>query len=169
MSSPVVVFITADNCGHCRTLKEKLPDIEAALIGLGGVRIVKVPLPSIGSQIDTSRYPAGLNNYLKWFPMILLIPGAKWDQAMSNTKSNTDLSAFIMNGTMENGSPKHGGSSYSLDKSGIIAWVSSHLSSLPSSSGYVAPSFSSGLVYVPTSKTKTDSTCDMRLLGRRGW
>lgn len=134
----VLVIITAGNCGHCNTLKKKLPTIIPKIASEANVKVVEVPLTSMSSQIDTNKYPADLARYKKWYPSMILFSGSEWDTAMSNTGSTITLNGIILNGKIgANGNAVTDESKKMIDPGDagkVIAWINQSKSSLPTSS-----------------------------------
>ena len=134
-SKPVLVVITAGNCGHCRNLKQVWPDIQQAIEGTGLVRVVNIPLEMMSSPIDTNVYPSDLKTYKLWFPMFLLVSGSTWNEAMSNTQAEVPLQAKVMSGEVRPDGRIQISSNpvYPLNKENIINWIRATIPDLPSS------------------------------------
>lgn len=125
-TKPVLVLITADNCGFCKQLKQQWANIKREILNLN-VRVVEINLPTMSTRIDSNLYPKDLQNYQGWYPMLLLISGNIWNVAMVN-KNNTKLDAQVMNGEWVDGTSLRPVQIHRNDKEGITAWISDALS-----------------------------------------
>ena len=84
MSEPVVVLLKSDACHHCKNLTAIWDKVTLSLKEVNPrVRFFTVTLKDNNASIDTNTTPKGLIRYTKWYPMILLVPGKLWDEAMS--------------------------------------------------------------------------------------
>lgn len=92
MSEPIVVLYKSATCGHCTTLssiweKGPKPGVESVTEALKKVypkiRFFVVNSPDMSGSFDENMVPKDLRFYAVWFPMVLLVPGRVWDEAMS--------------------------------------------------------------------------------------
>jgi hypothetical protein len=109
LSMPVLMLFTSDTCYSCRKLEEiwypsplgQVSEGESILCKLTemylGLRFVNAPSSDLGL------YPAYVRRHIKWFPMILLIPGPLWDHAMLYPESDIELidGVQVFNGIWE--------------------------------------------------------------------
>lgn len=99
---PVIVLYKSATCPHCNTLTriwDTPPDKDSDSV-TGALRKVYpklrfyvVTAKSNDGKFDENIAPKDLIRYGKWFPMILLIPGRLWDEAMAKLgpKNNVEL------------------------------------------------------------------------------
>lgn len=78
MSRPVLLIVTASDCGACRGFKAHiLPDLLDRLKSDNLVNVVQDELPTFRSSninaVDPD-IPAEVSNYIAWFPTLLLFP-----------------------------------------------------------------------------------------------
>jgi len=166
---PVLVLITAENCGACKALYHIWSDVESGLVATGLVRIVRIPLPNMGAEIDSSKFPSDLSRYRRWFPMLLLVAGPKWNEASQHTSQAIPLQAKVFNAILnESGEVVYKPSgAYSLNKEGIINWVKAEAGDLNVTSLKplvpLTPKTAAATVLLPTAK----QVCTMNINSRR--
>ncbi len=161
-SSPMLVLITSGDCGYCKSFKKVWPEISEAVRGMG-VRIEHVMIPTMSSHVDTKVYPADLDSYRFWFPMLLLVSGTTWNRALVNR--DTKLNAIMLNAVpTDNGGVRPGGTT-KMDTEGITGWIQSNMSKLVSASVVplhpAAPSGSRSLL------TNKSSVCKLKVKPKR--
>lgn len=113
---PVVVFYKSKTCGHCVSLSSIWNDppshnedsvVTAMRKAHPKIRFFIVTANDNSGKFDENSAPKDIIRYAKWFPMVLLVPGRLWDDAMS--KIGTDKQGLleegvqIMNGTKSRG------------------------------------------------------------------
>jgi hypothetical protein len=126
-STPVLVLLTSDICLHCRSMIDiwypfplgRLPRGESILCKLTetypDLRFVDLRYHKQGSDPHETRLlscssegiehlescPSYMRYYVRWFPIMLLIPGPLWDHAIRYPKSNIELidGVQVFNGT----------------------------------------------------------------------
>lgn len=124
----VIVVIKAGNCSHCQKLSLKWPEIKMQLMQDNlNVRVVQVDLPRMQSPIP-SGYPTDLKRFISWFPMVLMVPGADWDQAMHSTGSYKFSNVEVFNGKYVGGKLQYDGQYNLMDPESFSRWVKSVLS-----------------------------------------
>ena len=90
MSEPVLVLYKADTCGHCKNLTSLWPTITDAIkLVFPKLRYFIFSTPEMNGVFDTKIIPKDLIRYARWFPMILLVPGKVWDNAINNLGPNS--------------------------------------------------------------------------------
>lgn len=109
---PVLVVVTADNCGGCSVFKQRVMsdlvrDAEAH------VEVVKINLPSMSSPIPP-QYPQDLRRLIAWYPTLILIPYTSW-------RSGGNMNGCVFNGEITNGRVISKGGGISCQE--IIRWV----------------------------------------------
>ena len=137
MSGPVCVLYLNDVCTHCKNLPEswytKLEGetciAEAMRKVCPNLRFFSVKCESMSGEFDENVVPKGLKDYANWFPMILLVPGDVWDQAMSKLGPDNNVSlqlpsVAILNGRWVNGK-LHFEKKYERDREGLVSWLRS--------------------------------------------
>lgn len=126
-SRGVLILISAKTCGHCKRLYDSYwPEITSEVKSLGGIEIVEIKLETTSSPLDTTKYPAGLNKYLRWYPMLLLVPTANYQQALRD--KDTKIDGYILNGKLtDTGVADFVNAGYSMDKAGIMKWINDTL------------------------------------------
>jgi hypothetical protein len=90
-SSPVVVYYKSQTCRFCTQLDAKWgkeTDVDNSTV-LGAMKQVCPKLRTFvissndsNGTFDENAVPSDMRRWAKWFPMILLVPGRIWDNAM---------------------------------------------------------------------------------------
>ena len=90
-SAPVVVFYKSNKCGHCATLSaiwdtnKNGDSITQVLRKINpNIRFAVITAKEMNGIFDTNVAPVDVIRYANWFPMVLLVPGKVWDNAMQN-------------------------------------------------------------------------------------
>jgi hypothetical protein len=99
MSEPIVVFYKSKKCRHCSTLSgmwDTPSKDEDSVTGSirkvhPNMRFFTVTADENNGIFDEKSAPKDLIRYSRWFPMILLVPGKLWDQAMSKLGPKNDV------------------------------------------------------------------------------
>lgn len=117
MSKPVLYLITSKNCGHCKNLKPKIPEIKnsvSSLVTFNEYEITSLP----------ESFPKDLRKYVGWFPCILMANAADVAYANSNKNSNKKIRVVIFNGEFdeEKNKPKHTGGG-PIDSANLTKWI----------------------------------------------
>lgn len=126
-SEPVLVLIKSPTCGHCRRLEENWPGIrEAIKAKYPNLRHFSITVKGNMGDIDLNIYPRGISRYTRWYPMLVLIAGPVWDQAMRSLgpRNTVDFkdSAVVFNGVWQ-GETLNYDNKYRLDKDGLVQWL----------------------------------------------
>ncbi len=140
MSTPVIVLSKADACGWCTKLAA-FWDTPPNMKTKSAVQLMKQIHPSLRTFIaaskdmsgnfDESIVPYGMKKYVSqgsWFPMILLVPGPVWDNAIKHIGDKSDIpitdGVQIFNGFFDdNGFPSMDRpGKYEMTPEGIAAW-----------------------------------------------
>lgn len=106
---PVVVLYKSSMCRHCTALAniwDSNKDGESVTAALKKVypklRLVTATAKDNSGKFDENTIPKDLIRFGKWFPMIILIPGPLWNNAMSKLGPKNDVQLVdgvqIMNG-----------------------------------------------------------------------
>jgi len=96
MSVPVLVVITADDCGACIDFKKNIwPGVKKTLEDTKSVEIIHKELPSIGSALPED-LPKDLGRFVPYYPSIILITRNSW-----NGGKGTNLQAVAFNGVVD--------------------------------------------------------------------
>lgn len=112
---PVVVFYKSKTCGHCKRLEAKWgkeTDTDNSTV-LGAMKKVYPKIRTFVVSSNDSRgafdenvVPSDLRRWGKWYPMILLVPGRVWDNAMATLGPKNSATIVdgvqIFNGTKGN-------------------------------------------------------------------
>ena len=109
IQEPIVVLYKSKMCRHCTSLAniwETNADGDSVTSVLKKVnpklRFATVTANDNTGKFDENTYPKDLSRFSKWFPMVLLIPGPLWNQAMSKLGPKNDVKFFdgvqILNG-----------------------------------------------------------------------
>lgn len=106
ISEPVIVLYKSSTCGHCTKLASIWDKVTAAVkVVYPKMRFFEVTGNGQG-KFDPLAAPKDLARYSAWFPMILLVPGKVWDDAVSAIAKNNDVEikegVEIMNAVWEN-------------------------------------------------------------------
>lgn len=120
ISEPTLVLYKSAQCHYCNTLtaiwdtpKSKDEDSISTVLKkvYPKLRFFTLTAKDNSGKFDENTAPKDLSRYSKWFPMILLVPGKVWDEAMSKLGPKNDAKIIdgvqIMNGHFENNGPKY--------------------------------------------------------------
>jgi hypothetical protein len=148
MSKPVLVLVTAKDCGHCVRFRPLWkPDnpngpagrgIRDEIERTGLVRVIDIEHPSRSQPPNFSSYPRDLTRYIQWFPMFLLFTGESWDTASASPNKEGRLDGVVFNGTLVNGIPRNITNGIPLTKDNLINWIRTETSKM-SSPGKIVP------------------------------
>lgn len=120
MSKATLVIISLKGCPACIDLKRNLPSIENELKGV--IKVVKIEVSSFGEMIREP-YPVSLNSLSgTFYPTLIMIPSADWEQAVINPSTFKFDRFQIMDAVMENGRPRFTNSKGSGPKQ-IVDWA----------------------------------------------
>lgn len=105
---PTVVLIKSKQCGHCNKLAaiwdKATENMKKAHHNL---RFYVLTLENNSGNFDKNKIPAGLDKYMDWYPMVLLVPGPLWNLAIKEI-GNKYISlvdgVHVLNGVWKNGS-----------------------------------------------------------------
>lgn len=119
-AEPILVLYKSSMCRHCSSLSaiwdtppnKDEDSVSSALKKVyPKLRFYVVTAKDNTGKFDENTAPKDLIRYGKWFPMILLVPGRLWDEAMSKLGPKNDVKLVdgvqIMNGKLDNGVPKY--------------------------------------------------------------
>lgn len=119
-AEPTLVLYKSNMCRHCNALSaiwdtppnKDEDSVSSALKKVyPKLRFYVVTAKDNTGKFDENTAPKDLIRYGKWFPMILLVPGRLWDEAMSKLGPKNDVKLIegvqLMNGRLENGDPKY--------------------------------------------------------------
>lgn len=127
-TDPVIVLYKSATCGHCKTLTGIWEQVKNAIKGVyPKMRFFTVTAKDNSGKFDENLAPKDLLRYNKWFPMILLVPGHVWDNAMRNLgpRNNAEIKngVKIINAEWDNESLKYT-QTYDIRRPAEIArWV----------------------------------------------
>jgi len=84
-SDPVIVLYNSETCGPCKKLLSIWDSIVNAIKTLyPNMRFSVISSPNNSGLFEFDSAPKGLLKYRGWFPMVLLVPGPLWNEAMAN-------------------------------------------------------------------------------------
>jgi len=119
MSEPIVILYKSNLCHHCGSLSEiwdkPMKDGSDNIVDsmkkiYPKIRFFVVTSKDNSGKFDENTAPKDLKRFGKWYPMILLVPGKIWDNAMSKLGPKSEAvitdGVQIMNGTLKNGIPE---------------------------------------------------------------
>lgn len=96
MTDPVILLIKSIQCPACHRLAKKWDESVSAMKEVQpSFRVVEVICVDNRGLFDETKYPKSLSKFTRWFPMVLLIPGRIWDNAMSNLNTPLGMSDGI--------------------------------------------------------------------------
>jgi len=98
----VLVLYKSDTCGHCRQLERIWNDVKQEVTkSFPDIRFATVRAKDNGGKFDERLAPRGVFAYSKWFPMVFLVPGPVWDNAMAHLDQDIEIrhGVQIMNAT----------------------------------------------------------------------
>ena len=131
-SPPIFVILTAGNCGHCVTFKDKyLDDLEDRIANLednNEIRFLHAKLDTVSDKPDPNLTHPKLSGLLGWFPQFILITGDTWDDHSGK------LDGQIFGGVLEKGVMKKGSDGRpvtvkdgKIDDENIYNWITKNL------------------------------------------
>lgn len=123
-SKPVLVVVTAANCGFCKKLHQRWNPIRESIQSLEKVRLMELNVSHIGADVSNNGYPKDMQRYVTWYPTVLLFSGDNWDKVIKGEE--TKLYGRIMNG--EVGNPYPSEQKYNIDSQGISQFIEDVLS-----------------------------------------
>jgi len=123
-SKPVLIVVTAENCGFCKKLHQRWTPIRESIQSLGTVQLKELNVPHFGADVAKQGYPKDMQRYVTWYPTVLLFPGDNWDKVTKGKESK--LYGRIMNG--EVGNPYPSEQKYNMDSQGITQFIKDVLS-----------------------------------------
>jgi len=140
-SEPIVILYKSLACSHCTKLteiwdksasKDKDSVVSAMKKVYPRLRVHVVSVKDMSGSFDENVVPKDLIRYRYWFPMILLVPGRIWDNAMANLGPKNEAKirdgVQIMNGAWGLG-PKgeekinHDGKYNPIDPAEFARWL----------------------------------------------
>ena len=178
-SDPVLVFYKSTSCGYCVSLariwgdESNGPNTVKKLVGAAfpNLRFQTVTTPG-GPSLNEKEYPSGLIAFAKWFPMILLVPGPRWNEAMAHLGPNNPISLIegtqVMNAVWKNGKLEYVGGFDSTKAEGILAWVRHAINQPDFKRAQAGLDPLPALPQMPSllSPPPTDSICSLRVVSR---
>ena len=88
-SDPVIVLYKAETCGACKRLSSIWDSIVNAMkVAYPNIRFFVISSADRSGVFELNTAPKGLLKYRGWFPMVLLVPGPLWNEAMANLGPN---------------------------------------------------------------------------------
>lgn len=119
----ILVVITANNCGACKLFKPKLEDARKEIEER--VVLVHIALSDMNTSTIPSTYPKDLNNYRRWYPMLILINRNIWNNAMNAIDDGSiKLNGLILGGKKSGDSPpEQEKSKYSWNITSLLEWI----------------------------------------------
>jgi hypothetical protein len=111
MPEPVVVLYKALNCKYCTALSQIWDSVKKSILTVyPKMRFFTVTAKGLDGKFDENSAPKDLKRWGAWFPMILLIPGGLWDDAMSKLGPRNDVILMegiqVMNGVWSDAQKK---------------------------------------------------------------
>lgn len=105
---PIVVLYKSSVCRHCQNLTNIWDSVTKTLKEVHPkLRFHVLTAKDNTGKFDENIAPKDLIRYGKWYPMILLIPGRTWDNAMANLGPKNPIEikdgVQVMNAVWENG------------------------------------------------------------------
>jgi len=126
MSRAVLAVVSSKQCRHCMDFyRDTWPELSSELKNISGIEVVEIKLETLSSPLDTSKYPSGLSKYLKWFPMLILVPTASYQQGLLN--KDAKINPVIMNGKANDSGVEYSNEGYRMDKASILRWINTSL------------------------------------------
>ena len=134
MSKPVLLLVTASDCGACHgyiPFWEK--DVFPTLNELKGIRIERLKMLNMGSlpsvmilsNETTVETPRDLSKFLRWYPMLIVITGETWDAALID--KNAKLRGAPFNGVFVEGEGAIPISNkVAMNAENIMSWMKGH-------------------------------------------
>jgi len=137
---PVLVLYKSDTCHFCTELTKMWDtppnkDEDSIVTALKKVyprlRFYILSVKDNTGIFDENSTPKDLIRYGKWYPMVLLIPGRLWDNAMSKLGPKNDVQLIdgvqIMNGKLENNNLVHMYQYNNKSPAQFAAWLKASL------------------------------------------
>jgi len=132
IAEPIVILIKSNACGHCKNISNIWDKISVAMKEVyPKLRIFVVTVDDNSGNFDRNKIPGGLEKYMKWFPMILLVPGNIWDNAIKEVGSRNPPTikdgVQILNGKWDNNSLTFNVKYDIRNPAGFAEWVKDSL------------------------------------------
>lgn len=118
-SRPIFIFISAKNCGTCKSYLPQWPAAKSKISQIA--RVIEIELAKTSDQLPNN-YPPGLKRFKQWFPMFLMVPASQWYKGDGKPEY---FNAVVFNGVDDGKDVKH---SAVLDYPGIPDWAKAQLS-----------------------------------------
>ena len=145
----VLVVATADNCGHCKNLKARWPEMKKAVQDLKMFKIVEIDFKKTTDPLD-KKWPADLARYILWFPTFMVFKASEWD-------NGGRLNGRVLNGEFLDGQLQNKPGAYTSEINSFLAWLKLVTTQEPlaggpaiSSPGFVVEPRRSGPILIPT-------------------
>ena len=178
-SDPVLLFYGTDTCPHCTNLAQIWGDVAKGPHTVK--KLVNNLYPNVRVQtiiakgaLNEKEYPAGLKQFVRWVPMIMLIPGRMWDRAMANLSNVPPVSLIegtqVMNAVWKGQVLERVQEFDSTKADGILAWLKKALDHPDFVRAQNAPVESTAHVR-PLPKIEnpfklTDNVCTIKIISR---
>ena len=155
-AKPVFFFVSAKTCPACIRYRgdaktSEWQKLKQMLEKEGLCTIVDIEMPTTTAQLDRSKYPPDLMNYIHWFPTFILVAGSTW-----RMDPGARLQAKVYNSVV-NGQGRLEPSNASMKAEDIMTWVRNEVkgsSIIPSTATAPVPTPGGNqgrMVNVPTS------------------
>lgn len=155
-TKPVCVFVSAKTCPACIRFRgdsktSEWQKLKQMLESENLANIIDIEMPTTTAQLDKSKYPADLMNYIQWFPTFILVSPGNW-----RMDPGTKLQAKVYNSII-NAQGRLEPSNAPLSAAAIMTWIRNEIkgsSIIPSTSAPMSSGSSSSMgrvVHVPTS------------------
>jgi hypothetical protein len=115
MSKPSLLIVTADTCFACKNFKKNVePSLMNSLMNDNRIQVARVSVKNLGERLPAT-YPKELNNYIGWYPtLILYFPATK--------------KVSVYNGVVK-GNQVEGPLNMPIKEQEILAWLTRELNS----------------------------------------
>lgn len=122
VTNNVIVFLKAENCGHCTTLFKVWQEVCGEMKREEKtLKFVVVPLPGMGASIPKG-YPQNLKEFAPWFPFIFMVDGKEWDDAVKKNFAKFERGISFFNAVKEGSGFSHV-QKFNRDPKGFASWV----------------------------------------------
>lgn len=102
MSQPVLVVLMTKNCYFCENLLKIWDQVINIMLSIhpqlrfptntiDTIKFKHPPLYVHNNTINYNLFPKDLNNYILWYPVVMLIPGDSWDMANAHLGINNHV------------------------------------------------------------------------------
>ena len=123
-SRPIMILVTAGNCGNCQKFKPVWPKIRNNIEKLGVVRVHEAEVPVMFTSLPP-QFPKDLNRFIGFYPTFLLVEGNTWNASLNSKDIKID--ARVYNGEFSGGRMMIKDARLGYTEDNLISWINSEV------------------------------------------